>query len=131
MASSAPASAAGLGQRPTVLTAAVLLGVAIQVASIPFFFAPGAGDVPGFAIVIGVVAIVLTLVGCWGMWNLHKWGGILALVVTIINTITAIPGIFAAPTGWIQAECIAMVPLSVVDIVLMSLPATWHAYRSR
>ncbi len=131
MVSSAPASAAGLGQRPTVLTAAVLLGVAIQVASVPFYFAPGAGDVPGFAIVIGIVASVLTLVGCWGMWNLHKWGGILALVVTFLNTITAVPGMFAAPTGWIQAECIALIPLSVINMVLMALPATWRAYRAR
>jgi len=130
MVSSVRAATVGVRQRPTVVTAAVLLGVGIQVASIPFFFAPGASDVPGFAIVIGVVAIVLTLVGCWGMWNLHRWGGILALVVTFINTITALPGIFAAPSGWIQAECIVLLPLGVVDMVLMALPATWRAYRA-
>ncbi len=131
MVSSAQAVGAVMRQRPTVITAAVLLGVAIQVVSIPFFFAPGANEIPGFAIAVGIVAIVLTLVGCWGMWNLHKWGGILALVVTFINTITAFPGIFAAPSGWIQAECIALLPLGVVDMVLMALPATWRAYRTR
>ncbi len=95
---------AGAGRRrPMVITAAVWLAVGIQVISVPFFFAPGANEVPGFAIVIGIVMGLLTLVGAWGMWNLKRWGAILTLVVTFLNTLTAVPGLFAAPSGWITA----------------------------
>ncbi len=78
-------------QRSATLTAAVALAVAIQVLGIPFNFVPGSDDVPTFAIVISIVASVLALIGCWGMWNLRKWGAILVLVLTTLSTLLLIP----------------------------------------
>lgn len=129
MAANVSASPGVERRRPSTVTAAVLLAVVIEVGSIPFIFAPGAGDVPAFAIAIGIVAGLLTLLGAWGMWNLRRWGAILALVLTALNTLTAIPGFFDPPSGWILAELIIFVPLSVVDMILIALPASWRAYR--
>ncbi|MGA7670389.1 MAG: hypothetical protein WBW04_08190 [Nitrolancea sp.] len=118
-------------QRPTTLSAAVILGIGIQVASIPFFFVPGADKMPGVVIIMIIIMGLLTVVGCWGMWNLHRWGAILTLVVTFLNTITAVPGFFGGPGGWIMAELTILVPLSAVDMVLIALPSTWRAFRTR
>jgi hypothetical protein len=116
--------------RPTTVTAAVVLTVFVQLASVPFFFAPGADDIPAFAIVIGTVAGVLSLVGAWGMWNLHRWGMILTFVLTALNTLTAVPGLFEPPSGWILGELIALIPLGVVILVLIALPSSRRAFQS-
>jgi hypothetical protein len=118
-------------RRPTSVTAAVLLAVAVQIGPLPFIFAPGADDIPAFAVAIGIAAGLLTLVGAWGMWNLRRWGAILALVLTGLNTLTAIPGFFEPPSSWILAELIIFVPLSVTDMVLIALPSSWRAFRAR
>ncbi len=107
---------------------AALLAVGIQIGSIPFSFTPGA-DIPGFAIVIGMVVLVLTVLAAWGMWNLRRWGAILMFVVTLLNTLTAIPGFFMPPNNWILAELVVGVPLSVVVLVLIALPSARRAYR--
>ncbi len=117
-------------QRPSTLTAAVALAVAIQLAGIPFNFVPGSEDAPAFAVIISIVASVLILVGCWSMWNLHKWGAILVLVLTVLTTLAAIPGFFDPPSGWILAAVIILVPLSLIDIVLIALPQTWRSLRA-
>jgi hypothetical protein len=129
MVARASTTVTGERRRPSTVTAAVLLAVGIQVASIPFFFVPGADEIPGFAIVIGIVAGLLTLVGCWGMWNLHRWGAILTLVVTFLNTITAVPGLFEAPSGWIFAELVVLIPLGIANMVLIVMPSSWRAFR--
>lgn len=117
-------------RRPSIVTIAALLAVGIQVASIPFFFAPGADAIPGFVIVIGAVIGVLTLFGAWGMWNLQRWGAILVLVLTGLNTLSAVPGLFDPPSGWILIELGIFIPLGVVDMILIALPASWRAYRA-
>ncbi|MGA7672349.1 MAG: hypothetical protein WBW04_18145 [Nitrolancea sp.] len=116
--------------RPTAVTAAVVLAVFCQVATIPFMFTPGADDIPGFAIVIGIVAGLLTLVGSWGLWRLQRWGAILTLVLTGLNVLASIPGYFDPPNGWILAELIMFGPLSVIYMVLIALPSSWRAYRT-
>jgi hypothetical protein len=115
--------------RPATVTAAVLLTVFGQLASIPFIFAPGADEIPAFAIVIGAVAGVLSLVGAWGMWNLRRWGMILTFVLTALNTLTAIPGLFEPPSGWILGELIALIPVGFAILVLIALPSSRRAFR--
>ncbi len=118
-------------KRPTTLTAAVVLAVAIQVIGIPFMFVPGTEDTPLVAIVLIIVASLLTVFGAWGMWNLHRWGAILALVITGLNTLASIPGFFNPPSGWILASVIIFAPLSVIDMVLIVLPSSWRALGTR
>jgi hypothetical protein len=116
--------------RPTTVTAAVLLTVFVQLASVPFFFAPGADEIPAFAIVLGIVGGVLSLVGAWGMWNLRRWGMVLTFVLTALNTLTAVPGLFEPPSGWILGELIALLPVGVAILVLIALPSSRRAFQS-
>jgi hypothetical protein len=115
--------------RPSSVSWAALLAVGIEIGSIPFGFTPGA-DMPGFAVVIGIVVTLLTIVAAWGMWNLRRWGAIVMFVVTLLDTITAIPGLFMPPNDWILAELIIGVPLSVAVLVLIALPASRRAFRA-
>lgn len=93
------------------------------------FFAPGADEIPAFAIVIGIVAGVLSLIGAWGMWNLRRWGMILTFVLTAINTLTAIPGLFNPPSNWLLAGLIVSIPIGFVILALIALPASRQAFR--
>jgi hypothetical protein len=121
-------TATGL-RRPTTVTAAVLLTVVGNLASIPFFFSPGADEIPTAGIVLSVVALVLTLVGAWGMWNLRRWGAILTFVLMLLNTLASLPGLIEPPSGWILAEIIALTPVSIAILILIAHPASRRAYR--
>ena len=105
--------------RPTAVTVAALLAVFIQLASIPFYFVPGADEMPGVVIVIGTVFGLLTLLGAWGMWRLLRWGAILTFVVTLLNVVSSIPGYFDPPSGWISLELWTLGPLSLAVLVLL------------
>lgn len=129
MVANSSVSGATSRTRPSTVTAAAILGVGIQLASIPFFFVPGADEIPALALVVGIVLGLLTLVGCWGMWNLRRWGAILTLLVTFLNTLSAVPGLFEVSSGWIMAELVVLIPLSVIDMVLIVLPSSWSAFR--
>jgi hypothetical protein len=128
MVASSSVSASVSRTRPATVTAAVILGVGIQLASIPFFFVPGADEIPPLAIVVGIVMGLLTIVACYGMWNLRRWGAIMTLVVTLLGILSSVPGLFEAPSGWIMAELVVLIPLSVIDMVLIVLPSSWRAF---
>ncbi|MEZ4570667.1 MAG: hypothetical protein R2849_10145 [Thermomicrobiales bacterium] len=42
---------------------------------------------------------MVSLAGAWGLWNLRRWGAILTFVVTLLNTLTAVPGLIEQPSG--------------------------------
>ncbi|MGA7670391.1 MAG: hypothetical protein WBW04_08200 [Nitrolancea sp.] len=115
--------------RPGAVAWEAGLAVALQIMYVVFGFIPGA-DFPGIAIVIGLVVALLTVVAAYGMWNLHRWGAILLFVVTLLDTLTALPGLFFPPNNWVLAELIVGVPLSVVVLVLVALPSSRRAYKS-
>ncbi len=79
---------------------------------------------------LGLVVALVSVVAAYSMWNLHRWGAILLFVVTLLDTLTALPGLFSPPNNWILAELIVGVPLSVVVLVLIALPSSRRAYQS-
>lgn len=115
------------GARPTSLSAAVWLTVIGELASLPFLFAPGAGDIPLAGIVVGLVGTLGALVGAWGLWHLRRWGLILTFVLVLLGALASLPGFVDPPSGWILAELIVAVPLSVAILVLIALPSTRRA----
>ena len=86
-----------------------------------FFFLPGAEETPGAVIVIGTIA-VLALLGAWGLWNLRRWGAILIFVLTLLDLLTSIPGLFASDSGWVVGAIIAFAPISIATLVLDRAP---------
>jgi hypothetical protein len=121
-------SAAGL-RRPVTVTAAALLTVFVNLASIPFLFAPGADDIPGAVIALGLAAMVVTFIGVWAMWHGRRWGAILTFVLTLLSLLSSIPGFFEPPSGWILAELIGLTPFAIAALVLIAHPTSRRAYR--
>ncbi len=115
--------------RPTSVTVAVMLTVLGALTTIPFFFLPGNEDIPEAALAFGAGAALLSLVGAWGLWNLRKWGAIVTFVVTLLNTISALPALGDPPSGWIVAGVLLMTPVGIAVLVLIALPSSRRAYR--
>ncbi len=115
--------------RPGAVTWAAGLAVALQIMYVVYGFIPAA-DFPGTAIVIGLVVSLVTVVAAWGLWRLRRWGAILLFVVTLLDTLAALPGLFFPPNNWVLAELIVGIPLSVVVLVLIALPSSRRAYQA-
>lgn len=118
--------------RPMPVTLAVVLSVLVIIAN---FVSPalpqGSGDdkVPTSVIVVGVVLGVLGIAAAFGLWRLHKWGYIATVVVSAVNLLLAVPGIFAGPYAWIKALAAVFVLACALIIVLVTRPDARRAYR--
>ena len=123
IAPAAPAS------RPTAIKIVVLLTVLGALSTIPFFFLPGNEDIPWGAQLFSVAGAILSLIGAWGLWNLRRWGAILTFVVTLLNTITAIPALMDRPSGWIVAGVLFLTPVGIAVLILIALPSSRRVYR--
>jgi hypothetical protein len=121
----APAAQAS---RPTLIKIAVFLTVLGAVSTIPFFFLPGNEDIPWGAQLFSVAGAILSLIGAWGLWNLRRWGAILTFVVTLLNTITAIPAFIERPSDWIVAGVLILTPVGIALLVLIALPSSRRHY---
>ena len=115
--------------RPATVTAAVALTAFSTIGSLPLLFAPGADEIPGAVVVFGLVAGIASLAGAWGMWNLRRWGAILVFILTLLNTLSALPGLIDPPSGWLLAAILIGVPIGVATLVLVAHPASRRAYR--
>ncbi len=116
--------------RPASVSAAVVLSILLNVASLPLvFILPGADEIPAPAIAIGVITGLVSVVAAWGMWNLRRWGAITTFVVTLLNTVSSIPGFFNPPSDWILALLIVTTPISIALMVLIAMPSTRKVLR--
>ncbi|MGE0599687.1 MAG: hypothetical protein AB7J35_11550 [Dehalococcoidia bacterium] len=112
--------------RPATLNAAIVLTIINAIGSIAFLpLAPD--DIPGIAIVLTIAFTVVVLFGAWGMWNSWKWAAILVFVVTAINGLLSIPGIFAGPNLAVKISCAIGVPIFVATCVLIAKKQTRDA----
>lgn len=119
----------------TVIAGAVLLAITSVlsiVLSIPFLSAgpAAAAEIEGppyFIIILGLVMGVVGLVAAGGLWMSKAWGKWLGIVVSVINALSAAPGVAFAPTPDLKVEATLGVALSVIIIVLLLLPTRQRA----
>jgi hypothetical protein len=120
-------------ERPTRITIAAILMALTSlysiVAAVPLL-ARGAAEVnagadspPYFILVVALIAGVAGLVAAYGLWRNQRWGKILTIVLSAINGLSALPGVFFAPTTALWYSAIGTVALSVLIIVLVLWPA--------
>lgn len=121
---------------PVILTAAVitfLSSLFSVIGSIPFLArgvaatAQANDSPPYFILVLGLVLGVLGIVAAWGLWNNQRWGKILTIFVVAINGLSALPGVFFAPSNFLRVAASATVLVGVVVIVLVLWPARQSA----
>ena len=111
--------------RPGVLiAAAVVLGlVSLLSLVVPLLDGP-----PLPVKVIAFIAGLVGLLAVYGLWQMKRWGMIVALLVSVLNALSAAPGLVIQPNVPATIGAGVTVALSVLVIVLTLLPAARQAY---
>ncbi len=114
--------------RPTALKIAAVLSFILGVVDFIFvlpMLSRGesdvdlANDTPPFIIVFSAfVFAIIRLVGAYGVWTNRRWGIVVTILANAIDSILALPGIFAAPTMELWLDATLGVIVSVVIIIL-------------
>ena len=112
--------------RPWTLTAAIWLTIVNglgSIAPLPWI----AGDIPAAGVGLSIAFAIVVLAGAWGIWQGWKWAAIVVFVVTAINALLSIPGVFAAPTTTIKVLTAIGLPILVATCVLLAARQTRQA----
>lgn len=117
--------------RPATIAWAAAIVVVGNLANFFIPLLPNTGDIPGAALVVGDIASAVTIVLCLPLWQCRRWGAIAVTVITVLNTLSAAPGLLDPPSGTVVAIILATIPLAIVPIWLMWHPDSRRAYRPR
>jgi len=121
-------------QRPMAMTSAAVLQALLSLAglaiSVPALLSGRAAPdgPPAFIIALGVVIGALGLVAALGLWQGKRWGVVATIVLRVIDSLSAAPGLVFAPTMALRLAAVLGIALSVVVIVLLLVPASRRAY---
>jgi hypothetical protein len=116
-----------MSARPLPVTvAAILLGL-FSLANLltPVFPMEG---VPAFVIYLGVVLGVAGLVAAAGLWMLKRWALWLTIVVSVLNILSAAPGLAFAPNAGLRVAATVTVVGFALVILLVAMPNSRRAY---
>ena len=118
--------------RPIAVTLAVALSVLLVLGNLAGPLLPsGSGDsaVPAFIIILGVILGVIGVAAAVALWQLRRWGMILTIIISVVNLLSAAPGVLAGPNTGIKILAGVSVLVSAAVIVLALLPEARRAYR--
>src|SRR5215210_6814720 len=90
-----------MSTRPMPVTVAVILLALLSFANVLTTFLPS-GGVPAFVIYLGFVLGVLGLIGAVGLWMLKRWALWLTIVISVLNILSAAPGLAFAPNATLR-----------------------------
>ena len=91
-------SASSAVVRPLSVVIATVLMVVLSIANIVIFLIPGANDdVPTAAIVIGIVLGLVGFPAAVGLWRCRRWAMIATIVISVLNFLSAVPGVAFGP----------------------------------
>jgi len=116
--------------RPQTVSAAAVLLALFSVLNLLFPLFPIEGILAS-ASYLAVVESAAGLAGAIGLWRLRKWGIWLTIIVSVLNLVDAAGGVVGAPNSALQVAATLTVVGFVLIIVLVVLPSSRHAFRSR
>jgi len=111
--------------RPLALTFATVLLVLISLGSLatPLLAGP-----PVAVKVLSVVMGLLGLLAAYGLWNKKRWGMVVAILVSALNALSGVPGLFVQPNLPATIAAGVGIAISLLIIVLTVLPPARAAY---
>jgi hypothetical protein len=86
------------------------------------------GGPPAFVIYLSVVLGVAGLLAAAGLWMLKRWSLWLTIIVSVLNILSAAPGLAFAPTPTLRVLATIGVVGSALVVVLAVLPSSRRAY---
>jgi uncharacterized membrane protein (UPF0136 family) len=111
--------------RPAALRIAAaisfLAGIWNIFATLPYVMAgPAAAvDTPPYVVIVsGLIFGVIAIVAAYGTWRQQRWGIVLTIIVNVLGGLSAVPGLFIAPTPYFAVLATFTVVLSIVVVVL-------------
>ncbi len=111
--------------RPLPVTVAAILLALLSLLALLGPFLPGSEGVPAFCIALGVVGLLAAA----GVWMLkRRWGMWLAIVVCVVNLLSAAPAIPLAPNAALRVAATAVVVVSALIVALVVLPTSRRAF---
>ncbi len=113
--------------RPLPVTIAAILMALVSLLGLPGPLLPGSEEVPAVVIYGGIVLGIVGLVAAVGLWMLKKWGLWLSIVVSVLNLLSAAPGVVFGPNATLQAAAAVGVVVPALIIVLLVLPSSRSA----
>jgi hypothetical protein len=108
------------------MTVAAILMALISLAGLPGPLVPGSEEVPAVVIYGGIVLGIVGLVAAVGLWMLKNWSFWLTIVVSVLNILSAAPGVAFAP-GAVKIFALIGVVVPALIIALVVLPSSRHA----
>jgi uncharacterized membrane protein (DUF2068 family) len=115
-----------MSTRPLPVTVAAILMVLISLAGLPGPLVPGSEEVPALVIYGGIVLGIVGLLAAVGLWMLKNWGLWLTIVVSVLNILSAAPGVAFAP-GAVKIFALIGVVVPALIIALVVLPRSRRA----
>ncbi len=116
-----------MSARPLPVTVATILLGLFSLANLLTPFLPMEG-VPAVVIYLGVVLGVAGLVAAAGLWMLKRWALWLTIVVSVINILSAAPGLAFAPNAGLRVAATVTVVGFALVILLVVMPNSRRAY---
>ena len=129
MSSIAGSASARSAAHPPTITWAIVLTIVGNLAGFAVVLLPGADEIPAGAIVIGIVAAVISIALCWPVWQGRRWAAITLTVITVLNGVTSLPGLLDPPSGAIVGVIIAGIVLTAAICWLLWHPDSRATYR--
>ncbi len=116
-------------QRPlNVIIAAILLEVFSVLNLVSPLILGASDEVPAFVGCLHVALGVAGLVASAGLRILKKWGVAMAIVVSVLNALSATPGVSFAPTADLFGSAVVGVAVFALIVVLVVLPGTLQVF---
>jgi hypothetical protein len=100
----------------------------ISLVGLPGPLLPGSEAVPAVVIYGGIVLGIVGLVVAVGLWMLKKWSIWLTIVVSVLNLLSAAPGVALAPNASLQTAAAVGVVIPALIIVLVMLPTSRRTF---
>jgi hypothetical protein len=114
-------------RRPlTVILAIVLLILLSVFGLILTFSAPLIIALYGF-----IVLTAGSLIAALGLWNLRRWGWLLTSVLSVLNMLVAVSGLWLASGIGGKVVSLVLALLFILVLVLVALPATRKAVAAK
>ena len=113
--------------RPQTVTVAAIVLAVFSLVNLISPLLPSEG-IPEFVIYLGVVLGIAGLAAAAGLWMLRKWSIWLTIIVSVVNFLSAAPGLAFAPNAALQVAATITVVGSAIIIVLVVLPASRRAF---
>lgn len=117
-------------RRPANGASASVLLILLSLFNLSASFQPDAIKSPLPIIIWASLSGIIGLIAAVGLWSGKRWGWLVTVIFSPLSMLSAIPGIFLAPSVAGKAISVGLIVGYGLVLVLVTLPATRKAFAS-